>query len=212
VARFARGSYRRLDFSPDTRIRSKNWIAPRTEVALDRFTGRPTGAQRPRTRTPTEELVACGVRVDAVEPGRNMIEFARRRLKASELVRFLSPGSKRCRFPRSGSMQSFRVGVPLGRPKTSAGRKLPRCCVRAGPVDARMPEDAAPARLEHRFLADPWREISLLEPRQRNSEEPGRAEPGNNTLACASVRQSPLSWNGHHPCPADRGRMREHQS
>jgi ubiquinone/menaquinone biosynthesis C-methylase UbiE len=36
----------------------------------------------------TEELVACGLRVDAVDPGRNMIEFARRRVKASDLVRF----------------------------------------------------------------------------------------------------------------------------
>jgi ubiquinone/menaquinone biosynthesis C-methylase UbiE len=36
----------------------------------------------------TEELVACGLRVDAVEPGSNMIEVARRRLNDSDLVRF----------------------------------------------------------------------------------------------------------------------------
>jgi SAM-dependent methyltransferase len=36
----------------------------------------------------TEELVACGLRVDAVEPGSNMIEVARRRVNGSELVRF----------------------------------------------------------------------------------------------------------------------------
>ncbi len=36
----------------------------------------------------TEELVACGLRVDAVEPGSNMIEVARRRVNDSELVRF----------------------------------------------------------------------------------------------------------------------------
>jgi ubiquinone/menaquinone biosynthesis C-methylase UbiE len=36
----------------------------------------------------TEELVALGLHVDAVEPGRNMIEVARRRLNDSELVRF----------------------------------------------------------------------------------------------------------------------------
>jgi ubiquinone/menaquinone biosynthesis C-methylase UbiE len=36
----------------------------------------------------TEELVACGLRVDAVEPGSNMIEVARRRLSDSDLVRF----------------------------------------------------------------------------------------------------------------------------
>ena len=36
----------------------------------------------------TEELVACGLRVDAVDPGRKMIELARRRVKESDLVRF----------------------------------------------------------------------------------------------------------------------------
>ena len=36
----------------------------------------------------TEELVACGLRVDAVEPGSNMIEVARRRVNDSDLVRF----------------------------------------------------------------------------------------------------------------------------
>jgi SAM-dependent methyltransferase len=36
----------------------------------------------------TEELVACGLRVDAVEPGPNMIEVARRRVNDSDLVRF----------------------------------------------------------------------------------------------------------------------------
>ena len=36
----------------------------------------------------TEELVALGLRVDAVEPGSNMIEIARRRLNDSDLVRF----------------------------------------------------------------------------------------------------------------------------
>ena len=36
----------------------------------------------------TEELVACGLRVEAVDPGRNMIELARRRVKESDLVRF----------------------------------------------------------------------------------------------------------------------------
>ena len=36
----------------------------------------------------TEELVAFGLRVDAVEPGSNMIEVARRRVKDSDLVRF----------------------------------------------------------------------------------------------------------------------------
>ena len=36
----------------------------------------------------TEELVACGLRVEAVDPGRNMIELARRRVHESELVRF----------------------------------------------------------------------------------------------------------------------------
>jgi ubiquinone/menaquinone biosynthesis C-methylase UbiE len=36
----------------------------------------------------TEELVACGLRVEAVDPGRNMIGLARRRVGESELVRF----------------------------------------------------------------------------------------------------------------------------
>ena len=36
----------------------------------------------------TEELVACGLHVDAVEPGSNMIELARRRVHGSDLVRF----------------------------------------------------------------------------------------------------------------------------
>lgn len=36
----------------------------------------------------TEELVAHGLRVDAVDPGANMIEHARRRVGDSELVRF----------------------------------------------------------------------------------------------------------------------------
>ena len=36
----------------------------------------------------TEELVAFGLRVDAVEPGSNMIEVARRRVNDSGLVRF----------------------------------------------------------------------------------------------------------------------------
>jgi SAM-dependent methyltransferase len=36
----------------------------------------------------TEELVACGLRVEAVEPGPNMIEVARRRVNDSDLVRF----------------------------------------------------------------------------------------------------------------------------
>jgi SAM-dependent methyltransferase len=36
----------------------------------------------------TEELVACGLRVDAVEPGSNMVEVARRRVDGSGLVRF----------------------------------------------------------------------------------------------------------------------------
>ena len=36
----------------------------------------------------TEELVACGLRVDAVEPGPNMSEVARRRVNHSDLVRF----------------------------------------------------------------------------------------------------------------------------
>ncbi len=36
----------------------------------------------------TEELVAHGLRVDAVDPGANMIEHARRRVDNSELVRF----------------------------------------------------------------------------------------------------------------------------
>ena len=36
----------------------------------------------------TEELVACGLRVDAVEPGRNMIEIARGRVQESELAHF----------------------------------------------------------------------------------------------------------------------------
>ena len=36
----------------------------------------------------TEELVACGLEVDAVEPGQNMIAFARRRVGASDLVRY----------------------------------------------------------------------------------------------------------------------------
>lgn len=36
----------------------------------------------------TEELIAFGLHVDAVEPGPNMIELARRRLNGSELVRF----------------------------------------------------------------------------------------------------------------------------
>ncbi len=36
----------------------------------------------------TEELVASGLRVDAVEPGSNMVEVARRRTADSDLVRF----------------------------------------------------------------------------------------------------------------------------
>jgi SAM-dependent methyltransferase len=36
----------------------------------------------------TEELVGCGLRVEAVEPGSNMIEVARRRVNDSDLVRF----------------------------------------------------------------------------------------------------------------------------
>jgi ubiquinone/menaquinone biosynthesis C-methylase UbiE len=36
----------------------------------------------------TEELVGCGLRVEAVEPGSNMIEAARRRVSDSDLVRF----------------------------------------------------------------------------------------------------------------------------
>ena len=36
----------------------------------------------------TEELVAYGLRVDAVDPGGNMIELARRRVKESDRVRF----------------------------------------------------------------------------------------------------------------------------
>jgi SAM-dependent methyltransferase len=36
----------------------------------------------------TEELVAAGLRVDAVEPGANMSELARRRVHDSDLVRF----------------------------------------------------------------------------------------------------------------------------
>jgi ubiquinone/menaquinone biosynthesis C-methylase UbiE len=36
----------------------------------------------------TEELVACGLRIEAVDPGRNLIELARRRVNDSELVRF----------------------------------------------------------------------------------------------------------------------------
>jgi SAM-dependent methyltransferase len=36
----------------------------------------------------TEELVACGLCVDAVEPGPNMIDVARRRVNDSDLVRF----------------------------------------------------------------------------------------------------------------------------
>jgi SAM-dependent methyltransferase len=36
----------------------------------------------------TEELVACGLRVDAVEPGPNMIDVAQRRVNNSGLVRF----------------------------------------------------------------------------------------------------------------------------
>jgi SAM-dependent methyltransferase len=36
----------------------------------------------------TEELIAFGLRVDAVEPGANMIEVARRRVSDSDLVRF----------------------------------------------------------------------------------------------------------------------------
>jgi ubiquinone/menaquinone biosynthesis C-methylase UbiE len=36
----------------------------------------------------TEELVACGLRVDAVEPGSNMIEVSRRRVHDSDLVSF----------------------------------------------------------------------------------------------------------------------------
>jgi SAM-dependent methyltransferase len=36
----------------------------------------------------TEELVAFGLRVDAVDPGPNMIALARRRVQESELVRF----------------------------------------------------------------------------------------------------------------------------
>ena len=36
----------------------------------------------------TEELVAYGLQVDAVEPGRNMINVARERVGASELVRY----------------------------------------------------------------------------------------------------------------------------
>lgn len=36
----------------------------------------------------TEELVSCGLRVDAVEPGSSMIEVARRRVNDSGLVRF----------------------------------------------------------------------------------------------------------------------------
>jgi ubiquinone/menaquinone biosynthesis C-methylase UbiE len=36
----------------------------------------------------TEELVACGLRVDAVDPGRNLVEVARRRVGDSDLVRF----------------------------------------------------------------------------------------------------------------------------
>jgi SAM-dependent methyltransferase len=36
----------------------------------------------------TEELVASGLRVDAVEPGPNMIEVAQRRVSNSDLVRF----------------------------------------------------------------------------------------------------------------------------
>jgi ubiquinone/menaquinone biosynthesis C-methylase UbiE len=36
----------------------------------------------------TEELVASGLRVDAVEPGSNMIEVARRRVNDSDLVNF----------------------------------------------------------------------------------------------------------------------------
>jgi len=36
----------------------------------------------------TEELVACGLEVDAVDPGENMIAVARRRVGASDLVRY----------------------------------------------------------------------------------------------------------------------------
>ena len=36
----------------------------------------------------TEELVASGLRVDAVDPGRNMVALARRRVQESDLVRF----------------------------------------------------------------------------------------------------------------------------
>jgi len=36
----------------------------------------------------TEELVAFGLRVEAVDPGRKMIAFARRRVRDSDLVRF----------------------------------------------------------------------------------------------------------------------------
>jgi ubiquinone/menaquinone biosynthesis C-methylase UbiE len=36
----------------------------------------------------TEELVTCGLRVDAVDPGPNMIALARRRVRGSDLVHF----------------------------------------------------------------------------------------------------------------------------
>jgi len=42
----------------------------------------------PGTGKLTEELVACGLRIDAVEPGRKLIEVARRRVGESDLVRF----------------------------------------------------------------------------------------------------------------------------
>ncbi len=70
----------------------------------------------------TEELVACGLRVDAVEPGRNMVAVARRRLDDSDQVRFHIGRFEDVAAPRRSVRRGlFGVGIPLGRPASRLG-------------------------------------------------------------------------------------------
>ena len=158
----------------------------------------------------TEEFVACGLRVDAVEPGSNMVEVARRRVSGSDLVRFHLCASRTCRSRWGCSRRSFRDRRSTGSTRASDGRRLRRC---SGPAERwRSCSRSACAKRE---TGQPWRSFTRRwpdwHPRSQPSITPLATWRRSRLASRRAARTSPRSGRGS-PIPASQYRKQRSYS
>jgi ubiquinone/menaquinone biosynthesis C-methylase UbiE len=115
----------------------------------------------------TEELVACGLRVDAVEPGSNMVDVARRRVSGSDLARFHLARFEEVSLP-AGSFEAVFSGSAFHWVDPSVGWKKAAALLRPGgtlalvqPIGVREGGDGTAVEEFHEALARLAPEIAV---------------------------------------------------